>query len=287
MKQELLRQQKKVAALIIIFTLIPLACTLPGIVATPTLAPVNAPTNLPTQVLPITEVAPATQIPGSTPTTPPSTGGQVVISGSDPCGLLTKEQVEAGFGKSVTEVKPQQTNIGNECQYIFGEDNDLRVTFYEGGNAANYFAVLITAAGQSCDEFFEAMFDVASAPLAEKYPSADQSLLSLPLGDLYRQHIVMLGNCIYIHNQDRADVGDNVVATETIFMNWTSNVAVLDAARVVEITYQEIIPDDALQILSAGTDKDSFYVLADPYRQQVLSGYTETLIGLLKQAIGR
>ena len=277
------RKQSNFTALLFVLALTLLACTLSGTAATPTLTPVS----VPTEILPTIEAAPATQIPVSTPTTQPSTGGHVVINGNDPCGLLTKEQVEASFGKSVTEIKTEQTNLGSKCQYVFSEDNNLQVTFYEGGNAANYFAVLITAAGQSCDEFFEAMFDVAFAPLTEKYPSADQSLLSLPLGDLYRQYIVMLGNCMYIHNQDRTDIGDNVVATETIFMNWTSNVAVLDTARVVEFTYQEIIPDDTLHILSAGTDKESFYALADPYRQQVLSGYTETLIGLLKQAIGQ
>jgi hypothetical protein len=283
MNQRYSRKQSNFIAPVFVLALTLLACTLSGTVSTPTLAPVSVPTD----VLPTIEAAPATQIPGSTPATQPSTGSHVVINGNDPCGLLTKEQVEAGFGKSVAEVKPEQTNIGRECEYIFGEDNDLRITFYEGENAANYFAVLITAAGQSCDEFFEVMFDIAVAPLTEKYPSADQSLLSLPLGDLYRQYIVMLGNCMYIHNQDRADMGGNVVATETIFMNWTSNLAVLDTPRVVEFTYQEIIPDDTLQILSAGTDKESFYALADPYRQQVLSPYTEILIGLLKQTIGR
>jgi hypothetical protein len=277
------REQINFLALIFALALIPLACTLSGTPPVPTLTPLS----LPTEVLQATEPAPATQLPAPTLTTQPAAGGPVMVNGSDPCAVLTREQVEAAFGKSVTEIRPEQANIGLECEYIFSEDNDVRVTFYEGANAANYFAVLITAAGQSCDEFFEAMFDLALAPLAEKYPSAEQSLLSLPLGDLYRQYIVMLGNCMYIHNQERPDVGENVVATETIFMNWTSNVAVLDPARVVEITYQEIIPDDVLQILSAGADKDSFYALADPYRQQVLSGYTETLIGLLKQAIGR
>ena len=218
----------------------------------------------------------------------PSSGNQLSVSTSDMCSLLSQDQVEAAFGKSVLEVTPQQANIGRECEFKFdGQDTKLRLTSYEGADAQNYFAVLITAAGQSCDELLKSMFDVAFAPLTEKYPSADQSLLQLPLGDLYQKYVAALGECMYIHSQARTDVATNVLATETIFLNWSSNVAALGDEQVVEFTYQEPTPQDVSDKLAQGTDKDKFYALADPYREQVLSGYTESLIQLLRIATAK
>lgn len=218
----------------------------------------------------------------------PAPAGPLSINASDPCSLLSKEQVEAAFGKSVLEVTPQQANIGRECEFKFdGQDTKLHLTSYEGADAQNYFAVLITAAGQSCDELLRSMLDVAFAPLTEKYPSADQSLLQLPLGDLYQKYVDALGGCMYVHSQERTDIGANVLATETIFLNWSSNVAVLGDEQVVELTYQEPIPQDVSDKLAQGTDKDKFYALADPYREQILSGYTENLIQLLKMAAAK
>lgn len=212
---------------------------------------------------------------------------QSLLEATDPCGLLTKEQVEAGFSKSVQEVKPVEVLIGSECEYVFAENNSLRVTFYDGENASNYFAVLITAGQQSCDEFFNALFDVSFAPLTEKYPSADPALMESPLDGLYRQYIDVLGECMYIHTEDRADIGKIVVDAETIFLNWSSNVAVLSEDRVIEFTYQEPIPSDVATELQSGTGNEEFYALAAPYRDQVLSGYTEILIALLRQAISQ
>ncbi|MCI0558398.1 MAG: DUF3558 domain-containing protein [Nitrososphaera sp.] len=210
-----------------------------------------------------------------------------LLEATDPCGLLTKEQVEAGFSKSVQEVKPEAAPLGSECEYVFAENNNLRVTFYDGENASNYFAVLITAGQQSCDEFFNALFDVSFAPLTEKYPSADPALMEAPLDGLYRQYLDVLGECMYVHNEDRADIGEMVVTAETIFLNWSSNVAVLSEDRIIEFTYQEPIPSDVATELQGGTGKEEFYALAEPYRDQVLSGYTEILIGLLQQAISQ
>jgi hypothetical protein len=75
-----------------------------------------------------------------------------------------------------------------------------------------------------------------------------------------------------------------VIATETIFPNWSSSVADPNKARVIELNYTEPIPDEVKQALSNGTDQDSYYALAETYQQEVLSGYTEIIIALLKQA---
>lgn len=203
----------------------------------------------------------------------------IVIDTADPCSLLTEEQVEAAFGASVAAVTPQSENIGTECEYEFETDGtQLRVTFYEGTAAKEYFAVLINAAEESCDAFFEAIF---SAGLSE---SSGEDLSATPLQDLYRQYVAVLGSCMYVHTEDRPEVGANVNATETIAFNWSSNVAVLGDERVVELTYQENLPAEVQEALSQATDKESTYAIAGPYRDGVLAGYTDILLGLLQEA---
>jgi len=164
------------------------------------------------------------------------------------------------------------------------EDTEFRIRYYEGQAAKNYFAVLITAARQSCDELVNVMLDATFAPLTEKYPAADPFLLELSLEKLYYDYIGVLGGCMYVHSENRDEIGGNVIATETIFLNWSSSVAVLNKARVIELNYTEPVPDEVKQSLSEETDSDSYHALAETYQQEVLSGYTEIIIGLLKQA---
>ncbi len=205
--------------------------------------------------------------------------GPIVIDAADPCTLLTEEQVEAGFSASVAAVTPQTENIGTECEYDFDtEGTQLRVTFYEGAAAKQYFAVLINAAEESCEAFFDALFTVG---LGE---GSGEDLSATPLQDLYRQYIAVLGSCMYVHTEDRPEVGTNVNATETIAFNWSSNVAVLGDERVVELTYQENLPAEVQEALSGATDKESTYAVAGPFRESVLAGYTEILLGLLEEA---
>jgi hypothetical protein len=220
---------------------------------------------------------------------PPAAAGALVITGTDPCTLLTREQVEAAFGFSVSEVAPGRSNtsqFSQNCDFTISEYSKLTINIYQGEGAKNYFALLITAAGQSCDELFETFFEVAFAPLTEKYPSADAALLTLPLDDLYRRYVGVLGECMYVHSQDRPDAGSNLLAAETIFLETSSNVTVLGEDRVVEFIYQEAFSPDLELALQQGTSKEAFHAIADPYRQEVLSGYTEKLIGLAKQAAG-
>jgi hypothetical protein len=89
---------------------------------------------------------------------------------------------------------------------------------------------------------------------------------------------------MFVQNQNRADVGENVVTAETIYLNWSSNVAVTSDERVVEFIYQEPIPADAQAAFQGATDQESFYAAAQPYRDTVLAGYTESLIALLHEA---
>jgi hypothetical protein len=214
--------------------------------------------------------------------------GNLVIRGDDPCSLLTKPQVEAAFAHSVTKGTLSRASFGRECEFRLGmEATEFSITYYEGQAAKNYFAVLITAARQSCEELLNAMLDVAVAPLIEKYPSADPFLLELSLEKLYYDYIGVLGGCMYVHSGGRDEIGRNVIATETIFLNWSSSVAVLNKDRVIELSYTEPIPDEVKQALSRGTDMDSYNDLAETYQRDVLSGYTEIIIALLKQAAGQ
>jgi hypothetical protein len=210
---------------------------------------------------------------------PADVPGPIEIGAAEPCALLTEEQVEGAFGASVAAVSPQSESIGTECEYDFEtEGTQLRVTFYEGTPAKEYFAVLINAAEESCDAFFEAIF---SAGLGD---GSGEDLSATPLQDLYRQYIAVLGSCMYVHTEDRPEVGANVNATETIAFNWSSNVAVLGDERVVELTYQENLPAEVQEALSGATDKESTYEVAVPYRDSVLAGYTNILLGLIQEA---
>lgn len=91
------------------------------------------------------------------------------------------------------------------------------------------------------------------------------------------------GYCVrWIRSRDGR--ADNVIATETVFLNWGSAVAVTGDDRLVEFRYVEPIPAEAEQSLSQGTTKESYYAIADGYLEDVLSVYTESMIGLLRLA---
>lgn len=228
---------------------------------------------------------PGAQLPENTQP-PADTPGTVGIAALDVCDIATEADVEAAFNAEVTAVTPQAETIGTECEFAFAiEGTQLRITSYEGNAAKQYFSTLIAAADrptpeEGCESFFQALFEVGFGESA-----TGEDLSGTSLSDLYMQYIAVLGSCMYVHTEPRPEIGDNVVATEVIYLNWSSNVAVLGNERVVEFTYQENIPADALANLNTATDKDSFYALADPYREDVLAGYTEILLGLVQAAV--
>lgn len=212
----------------------------------------------------------------------PASPGTITITASDPCSVVTRDQVKAAFGKDVQDGTPVAVLGGSECQYSFGTpDTHFDVVFYEGDAAQQYFAGLTAAAGQSCDAFLTAAVNPA---MPDSSSTAAQTLLGSDVSSLYRQYLDSMKQCTYVHSQNRPDVGDNVLASESIFLGWGSDVAILDSDRVVEFAYQEPIPQDVMDALAQGSDRDSLYKLADPYRQQVLSGYTDSLIKLVQQA---
>jgi hypothetical protein len=220
---------------------------------------------------------------GGEPADGSAAGGSIVISTTDACALLAEDRVSAAFGKDIVEVTPDEQAIGTGCEYDFGADSQVQVSIYEGDGAKHYFAGLIQAAGESCDALLERFFDIGFG----QNPDSGQDVSGLSMVDLYRDYVAALGECMYVASEDRTDVADNVMTAETIFLNWSSNVAVLGDDRVVEITYQEPIPADAQNEFQGATDKDSFYALAQPYGDSVLAGYTEILIGLLQEAVSQ
>jgi len=213
----------------------------------------------------------------------PTAAGEIVIATADACALFSEEQVEAAFGKDAIEVNAQSEVIGAECEYVFDAETDtqLRVTFYEGDAARQYFAALVAASAESCDAFFEAMFDIAFGQGGD----SGEDLQGTPLSDLYRQYLAALEPCMYAVSEDRPEVGTNVVSSEVIFLNWSSNLAVLGDDQVVEITYQEPVTAEAEAEFNTALDRDSFYAVAQPYRDSVLAAYTEMLVGLLQEAV--
>ena len=205
--------------------------------------------------------------------------GTIVIDAASACDVATQEQVAAAFGKEVVETDTDDQAMGTGCEFKFDSEGDtqVQVTIYEGDAAKHYFAGLNDALAASCDAFFEKLFDFDFL-LA---PDSGQDVSTLSLGDLYTTYVGNLGNCMFVQNQARPDAGDNVVSAETIYLNWSSNVAVISNDRVVEFIYQEPIPADAQAVFQGATDQASFYAAAQPYRDSVLVGYTDMLIALL------
>jgi hypothetical protein len=226
--------------------------------------------------------AEATQVDENGYPVPESGGGVVTIDAASACDIVTQEQVEAAFGKPVTAVNPDDQAIGGGCEYVFNADTqtEFQVSVYGGEAARSYFAGLTEALGSDCNEFANKIFDIDFLTS----PTSSEDVSATPLGELYTAYSEALSNCMFVQNTPRPDVGANVVTAETIFLNWSSNVAVLGDEQVVEFSYQEPISADAQAAFQGVTDKESMYTAAQPYRDSVLAGYTETLIGLLHEA---
>lgn len=211
--------------------------------------------------------------------------GAMVIEATDACAIISEEQVAAAFGKEVVESNADTQSLGSSCEYTFDPETntEFQINIYTGDAAKAYFAGLAEALDESCEAFLDRVFDVAFG----QSPTSEQDINGVSLAELYTNYVGKTGECMFVQNQMRPDVGENVISFETIFLNWSSNVAVLGEDRVVELTYQEPIPEEVNAELQAGTDRDSFYALAQPYRDSVLAGYTEILIGLLQEGAGQ
>lgn len=211
--------------------------------------------------------------------------GAIVINATNACDVVTQEQVTSAFGKDVVATDTDDQAMGTGCEFKFDTEGDtqVQVTIYEGGAAKHYFVGITQAAQESCDAMLEKFFDFEFLAA----PDSGQDVSGLSLGELYTNYVGTLGECMFVQNAARPDIGANVVTAETIFLNWSSNVAVLGDDRVVEFIYQEPIPADAQAEFQTATDRDSMYAAAQPYRDSVLVGYTESLIALLQQATAK
>jgi hypothetical protein len=198
------------AAMAGVLALFALACTSTG--ASPAPAGDSQPGG-------IDATEPSAPAENTQPSAQPAASEPLLIQGSDPCALVTGAQVETAFGLSVSEAAPggpgNTSSFSQGCEYTISEYTSVEINIYQGDGAKNYYALLITASGRSCDELFERFFDAAFAPLTEMYPSADAALASLPLDELYRRYVGALGNCMYVHSQDRPDAGSNVLNSST------------------------------------------------------------------------
>ncbi|MBE7536626.1 MAG: hypothetical protein HS124_12965 [Anaerolineales bacterium] len=232
--------------------------------------------------LPMTTIETSSPAPAAVTEAPSQISAEILDSlmdAADPCSLVTKEQVESVFGKSVQETDSDEESYGSSCEYDFGENSKLHVTVYAGEKATNFYATIITAGQQGCNEYLNALVDVSSAP------PADPSLLKTPLDSLYHQYFDMVSKCAYVHTEERVDLSESVMTAETIFLDWSSSVAVLSDNKVIEFSYNESIPSDTTAEFEHAATIEEFYTLAEPYREQVLSGYTELLITLFLQPI--
>jgi len=94
--------------------------------------------------------------------TPPEesspTAGEVVIETRDPCSLLTKEQVESAFGKSVQSFGPKPPGNVIGCKAEFADGNSFNINLFEREIDKQQFATQIIAYRKGCAEGLEAAF---------------------------------------------------------------------------------------------------------------------------------
>lgn len=234
--------------------------------------------------------------PASASTTPLEQSSQAAIEvplgASDLCGLLTKEQVETAFGKSVQTIglAPLGNVIGCDVEFVDG--NSFSINLFEREIDKQQFATHIIGFQNGCTEGFSSFFEVFN-PDFPPTPSLDvQALMSdNSLGELYLMENEFLPNCWFSVPGNASEIGTNVHTSESVLkiQNWhgSSEVAVVNNDKVVEFSYSEQASDATAQELNKATDLETLYKIAEPYRQQVLRGYTEILLDLLKQAVGK
>jgi hypothetical protein len=218
---------------------------------------------------------------------------EVVISTSDPCSLLTKEQVETAFGKSAQTFGPLQPS-GNviSCKGEFTDGSIFYIDLFEREIDKQQFATHIVGYQKGCLEGMETYFEIFD-PNFPITPSSDVAALmsANSLGELYLMENDFFPSCWFSVKGNASELGANVYVYESVLnlLGWhgKSDVAVVNDDKVVSFRYVEETSDVTVQELNKATDIDSLYVIAEPYRQQVLSGYTEILVGLLKQAVGK
>jgi len=111
------------------------------------------------------------------------------------------------------------------------------------------------------------------------------------LGELYLMENDFSPKCWFSVQGNAPELGANIYVHESVvnLLGWRGNseVAVVNDDKVVAFTYGESASDTAAQEFNKASDLDPLYVISEPYRQQVLSGYTEILMDLLKQVIGK
>lgn len=213
----------------------------------------------------------------------PAARGELSVNTANACAIVSEEQVAAAFGKDVVEVNANTQTIGAGCEYVFDADSEteLQVSVYSGDTAKHYLAGLVQASRESCDAFFEKLFDVAFG----EEPDSGQDVSGLSMANLYRDYLGIFENCpAFVQVTDRTDIGSNVLTAELMVFNWSSTVALLGNDQVVEFTYQEPISAEAQADFQGANDRDSFYAAAQPYADTVLASYTEILIGLVQGA---
>jgi hypothetical protein len=285
-------QTKRVVALILTLALLimtSLACGLSA-PSQPDQAANPSGTAISNEPLPTDPGQPASTIP---PEQSSQTTVEVAIAASDPCSLLTKEQVETAFGKSTQTFGPQQPS-GNviSCKGEFTDGSIFYIDLFEREIDKQQFATHIAGYQKGCLEGMETYFEIFN-PDFPPTPSTDVAALmsANSLGELYLMENDFFPACWFSVKSNASELGANVYVYESVLnlLGWhgKSDVAVVNDDKVVSFRYVEETPDMIAQELNKVTGLDSFYVIAEPYRQQVLSGYSEILLGLLKQAVGK
>ncbi len=201
----------------------------------------------------------------------------ITVAATDPCKLFTQAQVQAAFGKNVQSVASQSNDGVSSCTFSFGEENSLDVNFYTGDSAKQEFATYAAGVKDDC----AAIGTIAFSSATSTPSAAVQALMSQSMGAVYLAQIDAFAQCMPF-NKETSSFGSNVYAYESVLFSGSSTVAVIDGQRVVEVIYQEPIPDDVAQSMSSESTQQDSSSQADTYISQTLSGDTAILERLLQ-----
>ncbi len=191
------------------------------------------------------------------PVQPDSTAPDLVISETDPCKVVSEEQVKSAFSRDVAKVEPGSGPFAGYCYYTLKDQGgQITVIINDGEGASKKELAHLEDLQLECEQ------DVENCRGYQNFPS-----------------------------QYHPDIAGNVLTYEWINAKsnlWGAALAVLTNNKTIQITYLwSIESPDVQNALLTAPDKESYYKIATPYRDQILIAYTENLLRLIKEAYGQ
>lgn len=185
----------RIVVLVVIFTVVTLACSL-------TAPPASSPGS--EQTVSATSVSEATVAANATvPTT--QFGNRIQITETDPCKLVTKENVEAALGQAVDEPVIAQDATVASCTYIATPgEKFVTVAVYIDENARNHLLNEIAQLQNGCQ------FSLGTASeQPTPFPPEVEALRTSSIEELFVKDLALQDGCGLGPYAQLTDLGEN------------------------------------------------------------------------------